>query len=60
MQIYCSSQDCNTVKAVLDKSVSSIISWSKDNCTNINVDKTKFCIYGHRSRIKKGAKIDGL
>ena len=50
--IYCSDQNHSNLKPLLEGSLSAIYDWCKLNFININVQKTKFCIYGNRSLVK--------
>ena len=50
--IYCSDKHHAHVKTRLDNLLSEIVVWSKQNFINVNVQKTKFCIYGYRSCVK--------
>ena len=47
--IYCSNYDSYFIQARLEQSLSDIIQWCNHNFININIDKTKFCIYGTRT-----------
>ena len=49
--IYYSSHEPNLVKERLEVALSHIIEWCNQNYININIDKTKFCIYGNRSPV---------
>ena len=51
--LFCS--DCCSVrlKSRLETLLSKIIKWSENNYINLNVQKTKFCIYGSRSHVSK-------
>ena len=51
--IYHSGDSEEQMKSVLEHSFQCINTWCSKNYININVDKTKFCIYGTRSNIKK-------
>ena len=50
--IYCSNYDQYFVKQRLERVFSKIITWCKTNFININIDKTKFCIYGTKTRVE--------
>ena len=49
--IYCSNYDSFFVQQRLEASLSHIIAWCNQNYININIDKTKFCIYGTRAHV---------
>ena len=49
--IYYSCHEPNLVKERLEVALSHIIEWCNQNYININIDKTKFCIYGNRSPV---------
>ena len=51
--IYCSNHDSYFVKERLESVLSRVIAWCNSNYININIDKTKFCIYGTRANISK-------
>ena len=51
--IYCSDKQHSRLKTHLETLLTEIHCWSKRNFININVQKTKFCIYGYRSCVKK-------
>ena len=51
--LYNSDCDLQHLKEHLETVLLAITNWSKRNYININVQKTKFCIYGYRSRVKK-------
>ena len=50
--IYCSNLETVAVKARLERALMRIKDWCSMNCININVKKTKYCIYGQRAKIK--------
>ena len=50
--VYCSNYDIFFVKTRLERVLIAISEWCTANYININVQKTKFCIYGLRSSIK--------
>ena len=49
--IYCSNHDSYFVQSRLENAFSHIITWCNTNFININIDKTKFCIYGTRTTV---------
>ena len=51
--IYCSNHEHYFVKDRLERALAHIIEWCRENYININIDKTKFCIYGSRAKISK-------
>ena len=51
--IFNSDSDCSHLKLHLEKCLSIISDWSNCNHINLNVQMTKFGIYGYRSRISK-------
>ena len=51
--IYHSGTNENQIMNVLEQAFQRTITWCSRNYININVDKTKFCIYGTRSSVKK-------
>ena len=46
--IYCSNYDQFFVKTRLEQMLVEIQKWCTLNCINMNIDKTKFCLYGNR------------
>ena len=50
--IYCSNHEQYFVKTRLELILNEIVLWCQKNCINMNVHKTKFCIYGSRTSIK--------
>ena len=51
--LYCGNHDSYFVKTRLEQALSCLIEWCNNNYININIDKTKFCIYGTRANISK-------
>ena len=51
--LYSSNDNHSRLKVRLETLLMAINNWSKLNFININVQKTKICIYGYRSRVKK-------
>ena len=51
--IFCSNFDPYFIKTRLERSLTAIFNWCQKNYININVHKTKFCIYGTRSLVKQ-------
>ena len=49
--LYCSNHDSYFVKERLETALSHVIEWCNINYININIDKTKFCIYGSRANV---------
>ena len=49
--IYYSNYDQFFVKLRLERVLSEINDWCTLNCINMNVDKTKFCLYGSRKMV---------
>ena len=49
--IYCSNYDHFFIKARLENILVNVKAWCKLNCINMNVDKTKFCVYGSRKLV---------
>ena len=50
--IYCSNFDSYFVKRRLEIALTNTIEWCNNNFININISKTKFCIYGNRTNIR--------
>ena len=50
--IYYGSSNIEHLHKVLELSIGSVNMWCLENHINVNLDKTKFCIYGSRSRVK--------
>ena len=50
--IYHSDNTYPNLKPNLEKLFSMMCDWSKCNYVNINIQKTKFCIYGYKSRVR--------
>ena len=50
--IFCNGQVHSNLKLLLEKSLSAVHKWCNVNFINVNVQKTKFCIYGNRSNVK--------
>ena len=48
--IYCSNYNHYFIKFRLERALNKIVEWCKRNFININIDKTKFCLYGTKSR----------
>ena len=55
--IYCSNYEIYFVKNRLERALAAINEWCKANYININVQKTKYCIYGLRSALGKDEDI---
>ena len=51
--LYCSNHESCFIQNRLEQSLKHVIDWCNNNYININIDKTKFCIYGTRSNISK-------
>ena len=51
--IYCGNYDSYFVNARLEEALSRVITWCNSNYININIKKTKFCIYGTRTNVSK-------
>ena len=51
--IYNCNTDYTLLKTHLESLLLTVLDWSQQNYINLNIQKTKFCIYGHRSRVKK-------
>ena len=51
--LYSSDDNHSRLKSHLETLLMAINNWSKLNYINLNVQKTKFCIYSYRSHIKK-------
>ena len=51
--IFCSNYDQYFVKVRLERSLSKIVEWCKSNFINININKTKFCIYGTKAHVNE-------
>ena len=49
--IYCSNYDQFFVKTRLEHMLEEITRWCTRNCINMNVNKTKFCLYGSRKMV---------
>ena len=50
--IYHGNTDVDQLESVMKQSISVVSEWCAQNYINVNVDKTKFCIYSTRSRTK--------
>ena len=51
--IYCSNYDSYFIKERLESVLARVIDWCNMNYININIDKTKFCVYGTRTNVSK-------
>ena len=51
--IYCSNYDTYFTQTRLEQALSMVIDWCNTNYINMNIDKTKFCIYGTRANVSK-------
>ena len=51
--IYCSNHDSYFVKERLECILTRVIKWCNSNYININIDQTKFWIYGTRTNVSK-------
>ena len=51
--IYCGNHDNYFIENRLELALYHVIEWCNNNYININIDKTKFCIYGTRSNVSK-------
>ena len=51
--IFVDDVDSACIKLRLESLLSKIIEWIQSNYINLNVQKTKFCVYGYRSRLAK-------
>ena len=49
--IFCSNYDTFFVKSCLERALSIVNDWCTSNYININIQKTKYCIYGVRSKL---------
>ena len=49
--IYCSNYDHFFIKARFEHMLGEIKKWCNWNCININIDKTKYCLYGSRKMV---------
>ena len=49
--IYCSNYDHYFIKVRLENMLEAIKQWCDLNCINMNVDKTKYCLYGNRKMV---------
>ena len=47
--LYCSNHESFFINERLETALHGVIDWCKNNHININIDKTKFCIYGTRA-----------
>ena len=52
--IYCANFEQYILEERLKNALSMISDWCNKNFINLNIDKTKFCIYGSRSMVNKG------
>ena len=50
--IYYGDQDMHRLRGSMEQSIQTVSDWCLQNHINVNVDKTKFCIYGTRSLVK--------
>ena len=51
--IYGGNHDAYFVQCRLEQALSHVITWCNSNYININIEKTKFCIYGTRRNVSK-------
>ena len=51
--IYCGNYDIFFARNRLEQALVEIDKWCKANYININVQKTKYCLYGSRSKLGK-------
>ena len=49
--IFCSNSNSDLVKTRLERALLGIKDWCVRNYININVKKTKYCIYGQRAKL---------
>ena len=49
--IFCSNYDQYFIETRLERALKKIVEWCKKNFININISKTKFCVYGTKSRV---------
>ena len=51
--IYCANYEQYFLQERLEEALSKVVEWCAKNFININIGKTKFCIYGTRNRVSK-------
>ena len=51
--IYCSNHESFFIQNRLERTLSHVMNWCNNNYININIEKTKFCIYGTRTNVSK-------
>ena len=51
--IYCSSYEPFFIQTRLERALLHVMEWCNNNYININIDETKFCIYGTRANVSK-------
>ena len=51
--IYCSNYDQYFIETRLERALSEIVKWCKNNFINININKIKFCIYGTKTLVSE-------
>ena len=56
--LYYSSNDLNHPKTVVQTDLNELSKWCSKNKLTINCKKTKYCVYGMRSIVKKSKTID--
>ena len=56
--IYISHTDLNIAIALLQSDLNSVYTWCNSNKLTINCKKTKYCLFGMRSAIKKSKTQD--
>ena len=58
--LYYSANEIDDVVACVQNDLSSLSNWCNRNRLTINCKKTKYCLYGMRSIIKKSKKLDTI
>ena len=56
--IYISHHDYENAVALINTDLASVHTWCDSNKLTINCKKTKYCIYGTRSFVRKGKMLD--
>ena len=51
--IYCANFEQYFLEERLEEALSKVSEWCNNNFINLNIDKTKFCIYGTRNLVNK-------
>ena len=58
--LYCSAKNINDVIACAQNDLQALSNWCNKNRLTINCKKTKYCMYGMRSIVKKSKSLDTI